>query len=400
MATAVRAGGDAPVMMQGIAVPSASIDPETFFRATRKMVVPQRTLGYAGLGGTDNISILQHGIISGLWVKFSGVLTVNLGGGTCATTAAWPYNLIRNLRFAANGQSNLINVSGWDLKAREIMARGDYSDRGISRGSGGASPGTTVTQGTLSMASENWGVNNAVTAIPGAPTNYNVDLNWFVPIAFDQVDLIGAIFAQTATTDLNLSIDWASSSELFTLTGAATAALTGSCVVEAIVYSIPQGDNGSIIIPDLSAFHSLIKTRFGTPTNGENEVRLAGQGIGRQLLRVFARTLNGATPAPLVVNSTNYGPFSYRFGGNDTPEQLTDGLQMRQLCERIYSSDIGAIAGYFGWDFAHENALRDSIDMGAATELRVVINIGSGVTLNNAAIEYVQETVFAGSVGA
>jgi hypothetical protein len=385
--------------MQGISVPAATVDPEAFFRATRRLTVPQRTFTYAGLGGSDVVPVLQTGILYGLSIKFSGTLTVNLAAGTAATTSRWPYDLLRAVRLSANGQSNLINCSGWGLKLRDVMARGDLNDRGVSRGFGGASPGTTITQGSLSLASENWGVNEAVTAIVGAPTNYAVDLEWYVPVSIDDVTLMGALFAQTSSTDINLALDWAPSADLFVLTGAATAALTGTVVVEARLCSIPGSSDGGIIVPDLSTFHQITQTRNNTVANGTNELRLPGQGIGRQLLRAWMRVWSGATPAPLAVNATNYGQVGWRYGGNDTPELVTDGLHQRMLNERLFGSDIG-VQGFIVHDFMSENAFRDAIDEGAATELRLLAEIPTGVALTTPFAELTQETLFAGEVGA
>src|ERR1700730_1383191 len=100
------------VSMQGIAVPASSVNAQQFFALTRRLTFNETTRAFAGVGLTDTMSILQTGIISGLSIKFSGTLTVNLSSRTCATTVRWPYDLIRAVRFAANGQSNLVNVSG------------------------------------------------------------------------------------------------------------------------------------------------------------------------------------------------------------------------------------------------------------------------------------------------
>lgn len=396
---AVPAQGDAPVSMQGIAVPRSSVNPQEFFRRTRRLTFQQKTFNFGGLGTTDNVPILQTGIIAGLTIRCSGTVTVALPTGTCASTARWPYDLIKNLRVSANGQSNLINVSGWKLKVRDMMARGDLNDRGVAQGIGGASPGTQRTQGTLSLANESWGVGQNVSAIPAAA--YNFDLEYYVPLAFDQLHLLGAIFAQTASTDLNLAIDWASTTDLFTLTGTATATVVNAVVVEAQVFSIPQGPDGGIIVPDLSMFHSLIQSRWAVIANGDNEVRLAGQGVGRQLLRVFWQIWNGAAPqTQLAVNATNFGQIGWRYGGNDTPELWTDGQQMAYWNERLFTSAIGQFQGFACWDFASENAFRDSVDLGAATETRLLVNIPNAVGLTSPAMEYVQESAFVGAVGA
>jgi hypothetical protein len=388
------------VNLQGIYVPQSSVNPELFFRLTRRLTVAAKTIGaFAGLGQTDTVTMLQTGILGGISIKFSGNVAVTLGGGTAATTSRWPYDLLRAVRFTANGQSNLINVSGAHLKLRDIMGRGDLNDRGVANGILGASPGTSRTQGTLALSEELWGLGQGVTAIVGAPTNYPVELNWFVPVAFDQLALTGAIFAQTSATDLLLQLDWAPSTDLFALTGAATAVVTGSVVIEPTLYSIPVV-NGDVVVPDLSVFHSIIMSRTTAIGQGDNEIRLAGQGVGRQLLRLWWRTFTGAgvIPPALPLNATNYGQVAWRYGSNDTPEIYTDGRHLAYANERLYSSDIGQFYGFGVFDFATEHAFRDSVDEGAATELRLLINLVNSPTAP--VVEYVQETVFAGAAAA
>lgn len=384
--------------MQGIEVPQANVDARSFFKMTRRLTFQQKGGTYAGLGMTDNVPILQTGIVSQLSLKVSGSAIVTLNGGTVASTARWPYDLVRATRLSANGQSNLINVSGTKLRAREMMARGDLSDKGVVQGIGGASPGTSRQQGSLSYASESWGIGQNVSAIPGA--TYAFELAWTIPVAFDQVTLLGAIFAQTSATDLNLAIDWAPLTDLFVLTGSATVTIALTYVVTGTVYTIPGDGKGGVIVPDLSSFHSLIQTRYTALANGDNEIRLSGQGVGRSLLRTYWQLFNGATGVPLPINATNFGQIGWRFGGNDTPEVISDGQHKRYFDERLFNSDLGAYQGFTCWDFASENALRDAVDEGLASELRLLINVASGVTLTNPVLEYVQETVFAGATGA
>jgi hypothetical protein len=380
--------------MQGIEVPVTSVNPALFFELTRRLTVQQKQFSYAGLGLSDTVSMLQAGIISGVTVNATGTLTVTAGTGTVASTARWPYDIAKAVRFAANGQSNLINCGGWDLRARELMARGDLTDRGIVQGIGGTSPGTQVNQGTLSLSAESWGVGSNVSGI--ASGSYGVDLEWFVPVAFDELHLMGAIFAQTASTDLTLAIDWANVADLFTLTGNATVALSLTVTISATVFDIPvEAGSKNVIIPDLSSFHSLIKTRYNTVSNGDNEIRLSGQGVGRQLLRAYFRTFSGGVP--LSLNATNYGSIGWRFGGNDTPELWGSGKQLAYRQEKQFNSDLARYAGYGVLDFCNENAFRDSIDEGTATELRILANIPTAVVLSTPYLDYVQETLSAGA---
>lgn len=384
-------------VMQGIEVPASAVNPAEFFKRTRRLTFSQRTFGYSGLGLTDNVPILQTGIISGVTVKVSGSVTVALPTGTVASTSRWPYDFIKAARFSANGQSNLINCSGAKLKAREIMAHGDLSDRSVARGIGGASPGTSRTNGTMSLASEDWGIGQNVSAVPAG--TYPFELEWYLPIAFDDLSLVGAIFAQTSATDLNLAIDWAPLADLFTLTGTATVAINAQVVVSGKAYTIPTAPNGSVIVPDLSTFHSLIQTRYGNVVNGMNEVRLSGQGVGKQLMRLYWQTWNTASgvSSPLPVNATNATQIGWRFGGNDTPEIYNDGKLHAYSVEKVFNSDLCTYQGIKCLDFCSEHAFRDSVDEGTATELRFLEEIPAGVALSGSYMEYVQETL---SIGA
>lgn len=381
-------------VMQGIVVPASSVDPQEFFKRTRRLTFPfVNGKSFAGLGSTDTFSLLQTGIIAGIVVRLVGSITTVHGTGLVGTTGRWPYDLVKKIRLAANGQSNLINTSGWKLRARDMMSVENMTDHGVAQSISGA----TVNTGSLALASESWGVGQLATSI--ADATYNFDLQIYVPVAWDRKNLVGAIFAQTASTDLTLQIDWANSSDLFTLTGTATAAVSCNLQCEAVAFSIPES-NGQIVIPDLSVFHGLIENRVQVGGTGDLETKLVGQGVGRQLMRMYWQTWNGAVQAPLQLTDANYGQVLWRFGGNDTPETVPTARGLREQVERLFGSDLGGPQGFGVWDFAAESAFRDSIDEGAATELRFLVNIASGVSLNNCSLEYVQETLFSGATGA
>lgn len=381
----------APVRyMQGIAVPAESVRPVEFFARTRRQILPEVTnKAFAGLGGTDTIEIKKTGILAGLWLKFSGTISIDPGTGTAATTARWPYDLAKKVKFTANGQANVINVSGLKLKAREPMTM-PTSDRGVAQTFGGA----TVNAGTLSMASESWGVGSKST-ISSAQNAKAVELVWFVPVAEDRVELQGAIFAATSTTDLTLTVDWSNLADLVTLSGNATASVTGNITVLGVKYSIPES-NGQIVVPDLGYFHSMIESRSTGLAQGENEIRVVGQGAGKTLLRDFFQVWSNG--APLAMNAANFGPLAWRYSTNETPDYFTDGQMLREVNERSYNADIGGIWGFGSHEFAEENAFRDSVDMGAASEFRKVINLVNAPT--NGAVEYVTETIFRAGAGA
>ena len=380
--------------MQGVEVPQSSVNPLAFFAGTRRNRLQQANQAWQGLGYTDTIRILRAGVVSEIMVQLTGTVTVNLAAGTVATTQRWPYDLMRACRFTANGQTNLINVSGAKLKAFEVIHHSRFTDKDTAQNGPGAYPGVATSQGTLSMNSEAWGLGSGVTAIPGAPTAYTFNLAWIVPIAYDQETLAGAIFAQTSSTALELNIDWAPQTDLFVTTGAATVVIAATLKVLVTSYSIPTDGKGGIVIPDLSAFHAVQQTKV-TPTQGVNELILSGQGVGRQLMRVFLQGWNNTTQTPIAVTDANVGQFGIRYGNNDTPENLISGTIARQSAERNCNSDIAAFWGFLLMDFAQEFAFRDSIDEGTASEIRVILEYLAALPAS-ASVEYVQETLASG----
>lgn len=384
--------------MQGTQVQASSIDAAAFFANTRRQNLSFRTIGsFEGFGLQDMVQVLQTGIISQIRVTVSGTLTVTPGTGTVATTYQWPYNFLQNARFSANGQSNLINVSGQALKLFQVINELPRSDRGVTQAFGGAAPGNSVNQGTLSQASESWGVGSGVTAL--AAGSYDVLLTYEIPISYDPAGrLLGAIFAQTQSTDLELTLSWSPQASLFALTGDAAIAFNPSVSVEGTVYNIPNV-NGGIVIPNLSAFHSLIEGRAPNQiSNGANEITLAGQGVGRKLMRIAYRTISNGQP--LQQNAANYAQPYWRFGGNTTPEQFFDGGDLRRWNEGLYDSDVGGLWGYGCFDFSTMFAQRDSVDEGKATQLRFGFSVPNGTALTAPYTEYIQQTIVAGAVAA
>jgi len=380
--------------LQGIEVPSEAINPAAFQALTRRKRNTEYNRGWAGNGSTDNVELRKADIISELHIRFSGSITTVHSAGAVVPTFRWPYDLIKALKFTANGQANLINVSGLKLKAREMMGGStDLNDRGVSQLVGGVA----TTQGTFALASELWGI--APGASQATSATLPVELTWIVPIAENDKDLSGAIFAQTSAMDLTVAIDWETIANLFTVSGGDTVTMTGSLIVEAVKYSIPVY-NGGFVVPDLSLFHSLVQTRVANGiSQGDNELRLIGQGAGKSLIRLFYQIWNGNAPqTPLAATAANYGNQGWRYSSNETPELFPDGRSMRQWNERLYNCDIGSVWGFLCHEFEVINAFRDVVDMGSTSELRLYTNVAAALT-GVPGVEYVQETIFAAGSG-
>lgn len=383
-------------VIQGILTPNAVVDPPAFFANTRRQRFTQApSSSFNGLGGVDQFSLRQSGIIAAVDIRLAGTLTVTPGSGTVATTSRWPYGVLKRGKLSANNIAQLQNAGGWYFKAREFARTPGLTDRGVIRGSGSSSPGTQIQQGTLSLANESWGVGQNVSAI--ASGSYAVDITMRMPVAWDMELLGGALFAQTSATDLAFELDYATLADLFTLTGNAAVSLSLTYTVDGIVFDIPRGPNGEVVLPDLSVFHTFVQTNKAGLGQTENEIVLSGQGVGKQLLATYWAWWQGsASPgSPWVLNDTNYGALSWGYGGNQRPEKFPGGSGMAYENERNYGTWL-ANQGIGVWDWATFWAFRDSIDMGSAT------NIALYVTANNLPssfqqFEYAQEIIVPGA---
>jgi hypothetical protein len=381
--------------VQGILVPKAVVDPKTFFANVRRQRFSELTQTVmAGPGSSDPFSLKQSGIVGAIDVQFSGSVIVTPGTGTVSSTPLWPYGLLRRFTLSANNMSNLINASGWMMRARELARTPGLTDRGVIQKIAAGQ----VQQGTLSLASESWGFGQNVTDI--ASGTYDVEFSIRVPVAFDLELLGGALFAQTSATDLACEIFYEQLGNLFTITGNGAVSFSELQIsADAVVFNIPRGPNGEVVLPDLSVFHTFIQSSQANLGNSENEVTLSGQGVGKQLLAVFFQTWNSG--APLEVNETNYGQLAWGYGGNTIPEQYATGQVLRHTNEEDYGSDFGA-QGIGVFDWAQHWAFRDSIDMGSATQIRLFVT-PLPTMMNGNSIITAQEIIVpgtaAGSVG-
>lgn len=370
-----------PMTLQGIAVPSAMVSTPDF------KILSQRNQRQEGPGKpftlgtstTDTYQLLKDGVLQHIRLRFVGSLVVTLGTGTASSTGLWPYGLLKRARFTANGQSNLIDCDGFDLKAREIMNRLDFDDRGVTQTVGTGHP----VSGTLSSASESWGVGSGASLASGT---FPVDLEFKVPVADDDEDFSGAIFMSTSSVDMTLGTDYALLSDLFTLTGNATVALTGTWTIRPFKASIPAV-NGGIIVPDLSTFHQIVKGSTSAVGVGMNETHITGQGAGKSLLRLWFRAWSGASV--LAMNDTNFGELSWAYGSSEIPDAFPSGSDMRAHVEDLYNSDISGVWGYGSHEFKRD--LSDIVQEANTNELRLRTSILAGAPSR---LDYTTETIF------
>jgi hypothetical protein len=385
--------------IQGIQSPNMVINEEAFYNGTRRMRFPVKSLtAIAGLGSSDPVEIRKAGILSALMVRVKGTVAVATADPT-AWLYNYPFNIVKEFRLSANGQSNLINCRGITIRALEMVTNPKINDRGIPKYFAGAAK----TQGTLGLDTDVWGdasgdPNPGASSGAHAPTTYNIDVSYLLPVAADPTRLIGAIFGQSAATNINLEILWAPETELVTV-GSAALTWTLKYSIDAISYTIPNM-GGTMVVPNLNNFHQITEMRKGGLSAGNNELVLPGIGAGRHLERLLFQVHSTATYAgtPLALTDANYNGISWMYGGNDQPEYWPGGSYLAQDNERLTGSSLGKLWGIGVLDFASENAVRDLVDTSTTADLRLVLGLVSSPTTGYAQVA--QELLCATSAGA
>jgi len=391
------------INMQGIDVPTSSVNAAQFFANTRRKRFQEKSISnFAGLGASDQFTIIQSGIIAALDLHVTGQLLITVpADSSVATTWRWPYDLIKKIILTANGTTNLVSCSGAKLAAYRFISNPGVTDRGVIQTVDGA----PIQQGTLSLATESWGVGQASTLEAGT---YDVELYFRIPLAADLVKLLGAVFGQTQATSLNVEIDWNSEAALFVLTGTGAAAFTSLGVLcEGIVFSIPYGPDGQIVIPNLSAYHKFIEYLDFAVGTGLYGSTLVGQGVGQLLNRLLFRlwSTTDSLSVPQTVTASNFGLIGWQYGGDQIPEGYNPapgsggvgpGAHMLGFWnEELYGTDLASPQGFGCLDFASMWLARDSVDESTATNLQLLVTPVNSLTAP--VLEVVQETISAGS---
>lgn len=359
--------GNGAVTLQTIPSEPFVVDPAAFFQMTEKNVATVKTLAAPTPGGFTSTQLLQTGIISKLALVFKGTLTVATAAVT--TSNQWPYNLLGGFNLSANGQNDLFNCNGIDLHTLRYVKYPAYEDA------------TDLFPGSV-------GGGNSV-----AVGSYDLNLTWEVPIAMDDTSLIGALYAQSSSTNLSIRLAMNTLAELFSA-NPANATITGQFYIQETYFEIPYDSQGRIVTPDLSRLHGFNAVDYPIVNVGETRVpliRSAGQ-LSRLFLSGKVSSNNRLSGAANAASTKKLEALRLEYGGNQRPYTF-DPIEL-QLA--LNNQHYGAPAPYdrIVLDFVRENPVRDIVLMQGVTELAVVPRIGTGVTPSGASFRVAQETLF------
>lgn len=357
------------------------VNPQAFMERTERNDMPLAPIAFPGFGSFADLRINNVGVISGLELTFEGTLTTVGGTVTVAPGHKWPYGMLREVAVSVNGQSNLIAVDGQDLHARVLRITRNYAD--------------TITNPPINPSGSPFNVAGAAA----------MKISWRVPIAHDERVLLGAIFAQSDESYLNLRLSTANQptaadGDLFDYTAGTSVVLTGSFYPTLTFYEIPQVQDGSrtmIVVPDLSQLHGMAVINSPIAQNGEfaqNLLRTTGA-----LVCLYHRVDNATFGTVNVHDSAVLTSYKLSYGGNQTPREFQRAA-LSWKNARDYDglitpySPTAFPARYLLFDLEVENPMRDVILPKGVTDLQTRMTF-AGVSWTNGILHTVQETLFA-----
>lgn len=362
---------------QGIAFAS---DPAVFFELTEKDEYVAYTFSTPGSGSTERRSLPQTGILSRLRLVFVGVITTTLGAGTVTTTSSWPYGFLDDCKLAANAQNDLIQCDGADLHARRaIQYPGFRPNDDVDVVPGGEGAGQVLANGANTLV-----------------------LSWELPVAIDPVNLVGSLYAQSPSMNLQLAVKQASDTDLLVAAGGATIdSITGTWYVMTTTFDIPLagGDQPRLITPDLSRLHGLNAIQVPFANTGEVQaplVRVNGQ-LDRLLIQVAKGDPAGNTADQYLGWTADLAEVTavrIEYGAAKRPLNYDPAHFLAMINLDDYADSLPY--GYACFDFLAENGPRDVIVMPGVTDLKAVATVGSGVAVAaGARVRLFAETLFA-----
>lgn len=344
----------------GIATP---ISPEAraaaFNAATRQKFVMVPVPDAFTASAVQRILLPKVGLLSRVFLHFTGTLTVTVGGGTSTAAPRGPWNIANRIRLLANSTLPIIDLSGFGAYFANLATRwvGVF-----------ARPGSFATAFTATNVPQYEPPAIAEVARYGVANGANsIDFTIELPVKLTEQDPIGLIIAQNPQTQLTLEITNGTTADLTTLAGGATATLTGQWSVGMEYFEAPASEAA---MPDVSFVHVWQEQRTPVAATGFNDITML---TGDTYLRIgHIVQLNG------TLNRADVTRVGVIFNSADQPYNLDRWLQLYRQ-RRIYGKDLGD--GLFMHDFFVPETQRDMINSALYSDLRSRVEIASTATL-------------------
>lgn len=341
-------------------------DPAAFASMTKRNVTQLPGVAHPGASNLWERALPKDGILSKAVIKFIGTFTITPGTGSVDTTNEYPYNLLRNFQLEINGSSDLWGCSGADLFTLCHVRYPSYqSETDEFPGNVGAQTGLTA----------------------GA---HDVELTWEIPVSMDDMSLVGALYLQSLATNAGVRCRVAADDDLFGINGDATVAIDGTWHVETHFWEVPYRE-GQVVVPDLSRLHGFTAVEIPVSSTGRNRLPLLrAPGLLERLFVSIERS--DGNPLDARVSTADADKIDYlalTYGANKTPIEYDPASFLVSQNNKHYGQTVPYQR--FVLDQVREHPVRDAIHMEGVTDLAVLADINTSVSLSNARARLVQE---------
>jgi hypothetical protein len=338
-----------------------------FNASTRQNFLSAPPITYAA-GQTLTSVLPKVGLLKRVILLFAGTMTITLGGGTAALGAEAPWSLFTRIRLLANGNTALFDCSGYGALISELFGAYGYS------GIGGRPriPDTATVPGPTATA---FSAANFAAGVSAGANTWAFGFEIPLGLSDDWRDPIGLVLA--AAPDTVLQVDVTFGSTLYsttaarttpvTVTGAATAALTGTVTPFVEFFTIPRSQAD---YPDLTRIHTWSEVGPQViAANGDQDVVLQR---GNTLMRIIHGVYTNS-----AADGTNVASRQLRFNQNEIPYQTSRQLDAYIQRERMVR-DLPD--GWYAWDLWNTGGPRDAVNTLSLNEITSRLSI-SGATI-------------------
>jgi hypothetical protein len=336
------------------------IAPDLFDEASIANVWSSALKAIPGMGQADGFDLPGRGLLAAIEVVFTGTLTATPGTGAVVATDKWPYGLFSKFQLSANG-SPLLNANGLAYEYRRKVITHNAPD--------------------------------SQTSAPSATGANTVEIHWIIPVADNMVTLWGALLSQADDLYLRLDYTQAATADLFTLTGTATAVLTGNVQLTYFAYDVPIVPIDGVehgILPDTDVLHRFSEYSVPVVGNGDTELRL--QQTGGEIERIFLWLDN---TAGALLDPASWSRVRFQFAETEEPLTYPATVLLSQNA-RHYFGKIGPKAAVL--DFAYWNQKRDALYPRGVANPKVIVTLPTSITPNAGARLFgVQESLVGGA---
>lgn len=330
----------------------------SFEKATRQNKRRVFTLPYDPQNRVSD-QLPPTGLLANLYIRVEGTITTT-GSGTMVQKAAGmgkPFSLIDRLQVTANGSTDIVSISGHGLFVRNLMTDNSYVDI-LAANMIEAESGNPIYQW-----SNTWAV----------ATTYPVAFTLKVPIVNNDRDLTGLIMLQNRETLVQVAIDWANISNLFTFTSTAAATFAGNAYVSEEYYQVPRDPHD---YPDLSIIHKLSEDKVPIDGTGDFVYTVPRGAIFQRMIHRVVINDNPAAWTDITQVGLNYNLA-------ETPYYMDYNDKLVEQRER-YKRDLPK--GTVAWDFSYQGQAglggsRDLVNSAGITDFTSLIRVASGASL-------------------